>query len=306
MIKLDEDAVVTGENEFVSWTLPSFDKDNNGIVSSEEKIAQDRQAAEVAEDESIDDVEADVEPLTAQQLEEIRLQAHKEGYQAGYDEGRVHGVEAGTHDGRKQGEQAVRAELEPALKSETRLLSDLTSQIQSLVDQQQEQLKPLILNMVTGLTRHFIEGELQQNPAILNQLVAQGVQALPGKFEELTVYVHPEQREVISQTLTIPDVRITVKADNNLGRWDGRIQSEFSQVMLDFDARWQALLEQFDSGELSIEPSASDAAIQDYAETSAPAAKISEELTQDLDAVMPTSPDGLAELDTDKQQNIID
>lgn len=326
MIKLEEKAVIDGESEFVSWTLPSFDKDNNGIVASEEKLAQDRQAAEIADDESIDEIEADVVPLTAQQLEDIRLQAHKEGYQAGYDEGRLHGIEAGTHDGRQQGEQAVRAELEPALKSETQLLSTLSSQIQSLVDEQQKKLKPLILNMVTGLTRQFIEREYQQTPDITCQLILQGVQALPGKFEEITVYVHPDQQEAISQTLTVPDVSLSVKADNTLDRWDCRLRSEFSDVEINFEARWKSLLEQFEQGVLFLEPSPNGDITEEYFEEPVadseastelkhdPLAmqgdsqdkQISNELAEDLDAAMSNAPGEMSEVDIAQRENFIE
>ncbi|MBB6523472.1 FliH/SctL family protein [Pseudoteredinibacter isoporae] len=262
--------------EFVSWTLPSFDQNTGAIISSEEKLAQDRRASEIGEDESIDELEAEVEPLTAQQLEEIRLHAHKEGYQAGYDEGHKHGVDAGTQEGRQQGETSIRAELEPALRAETDSLSELNRLLQAAFAEQQDQLKPLILNMVTGLARQFIEKELEQSPELLTHFIQKGIQVLPGKVEELTVQVHPDRQETVQNTLRVPEGEFQVQSNPELGPWDCQLNSDCSQVSLDFESRWQTLLEQFTQGDLT-----SDESTECFAE-----GQLVDELSEDLDVAM--------------------
>ncbi|GAA6153287.1 FliH/SctL family protein [Pseudoteredinibacter isoporae] len=276
MTKMGEHISTQDAEEFVSWTLPSFDQDTGDIIASEEKLAQDRRAAEIGEDESIDELEAEVEPLTAQQLEEIRLQAHKEGYQSGYDEGHKHGLDAGTQEGRQQGEQAIRSELEPALRSETESLSELNRSLQTAFAEQQEQLKPLVLNMVTGLARQFIEKELQQNPQLLLHIIQKGLQALPGKPEELVVQVHPDRQAMVQDKLRLPEGEFLVRANPDFGPWDCQLVNDCSRVSLDFEARWQSLLEQFARGDLAED---------DSTDTPAENALVNE-LSEDLDMAM--------------------
>lgn len=292
MTKMGEHISAQDTDEFVSWTLPSFDQNTGDIIASEEKLAQDRRAGEIGENESIDELEAEVEPLTAQQLEEIRLQAHKEGYQSGYDEGHKHGLDAGTLEGRQQGEKSIRAELEPVLRSETQSLTELNRLLQLAFAEQQEQLKPLILNMVTGLARQFIEREFEQSPEHLNYCIQQGIRALPGKPDELVIQVHPDRQVVIQDTLKMPEGGFVVQANPDLGPWDCQLNNNCSQVTLDFESRWAALMEQFAQGNL-----AGDESSQNLAEE-----KLVEELSEDLDLAM-AEPNPLQEDNTSNPQS---
>lgn len=277
---MGDGAVSVNNQEYSSWTLPSFDESSSSIISSEEKLAQDRAAAQVGDDESIDEFEQEVEPLTAQQLEEIRLQAHKEGYQTGYDEGQKHGLEAGLQEGRAQGEKDIRAELEPSLSGQTKQFSQIVDQLQRCHLEQQDQLKPLILNMVTGLARQFIEKEFQSSPGLLIDFIKKGIASLPGKPQELTIKLHPESLDTVKAALSIEDCQLSFSADESLGNWDCVVNSEHSRVELDFESRWEALLEQFSNGELA----ASEEEIQ--SQTLAAQAQIQQELNQDLEQAM--------------------
>ncbi|WP_299978185.1 flagellar assembly protein FliH [uncultured Pseudoteredinibacter sp.] len=266
--------------EYSSWTLPSFDESSTSIIASEEKLAQDRAAAQVGEDESIDEFEQEVEPLTAQQLEEIRLQAHKEGYQAGYEEGQKHGLEAGVQEGRAQGEKDIRAELEPSLNGKIKQFSQLVEQLEQSHLEQQDQLKPLILNMVTGLTRQFIEKEFQSSPSLLIDFIKKAVASLPGKPQELSIKLNPNSVGAVKSALLLDDCQLSFSSDDSLGNWDCIVRSEHSRVVVDFESRWQALLEQFASGDMA----GSEEEIQSQMHTAQ--IQVQQELNQDLDQAM--------------------
>ncbi|MCV6626655.1 MAG: FliH/SctL family protein [Cellvibrionaceae bacterium] len=239
--------------EVHSWVLPSFDAEQDQIIATEEKRRQDQAAAELGEDELVEETEQTVEPLTVQQLEEIRLQAHKEGYQAGYDEGHHQGLSAGLSEGHEQGEREVRQRLEPELQANTQLLADLGAQLVQVYAEQQQQLQPLVEQMVLGLARQFVEREVSQGTEFLQQLIKQGIAALPSNGEDITIEVNPQQRHALAAELFIDELNWQLQENPELGLWDCRISTRISQVRLDFEQRWQTLLQQFEQGRLQAQ-----------------------------------------------------
>src|SRR5690554_3021090 len=105
------------------WELPVMDE-----ADDEAELPPQAPANEVEE--------VEVQPLTAQDLEEIRQAAwsegHEEGFQAGQQEGREQGLQTGheegyqqgleqglaqgLEEGRRQGEEAKRAEIDASLQ----------------------------------------------------------------------------------------------------------------------------------------------------------------------------------------------
>lgn len=235
---------------YQAWTLPTFDEHDGHIIESAEKKQQDKDAAEVKDNEIIEDVVEIVAPLTAAELDEITRTAQKEGYQVGYDEGHGQGLSAGMNEGLTKGEEEVRKKLEPELQRQAQLFSKIGNQMSSTFAQQQNELQPLLMDMVVGLAAQFIQSELQTSPLFLVGLIKDSVDALPSNGEDILIEINPEQRSLIAEHIKIDGVEWELKDNSALGTWDCKVSTSVSQVELDFQQRWKSLIEQFRAGRL--------------------------------------------------------
>jgi len=237
-------------NAYQTWSLPTFDEHDGHIIESAEKQQQDKVAAEVKNNEIVEDVVETVAPLTAAELDEITRTAQKEGYQVGYDEGHGQGLSAGMNEGLVKGEEEIRKKLEPELQRQAQLLSKIGSEMSTTFAQQQTELQPLLMDMVIGLAAQFIQSELQTSPKFLVGLIKDAVEALPSNGEDILIEINPEQRSLIAEHIKIDGVEWEIKDNPALGAWDCKVSTSVSLIKLDFQQRWQSLIEQFRAGRL--------------------------------------------------------
>ena len=86
------------------WELPNLEGESRNAKAQSFGLAiKDDEAVEITEE--IDEDSVVYEPLTAQQLEEIRLAAYEEGFAQGQDEGQKAGYEEGFAKGQDEGHQ---------------------------------------------------------------------------------------------------------------------------------------------------------------------------------------------------------
>lgn len=235
------------------WELPLLDDQGNEVVE-----------------------EAEVRPMTAGELEEIRQAARddglkegrSEGYQAGFEAGRVDGHKEGFNTGQDEGREQGRQEAAQATRKEVAASMDrlehLMGELVLPIKRHEEELETVLVNLTTALARAVVFRELSLDSSQIRQVVRQALSALPSTAESLRIYVHPDDIEPVQEVAERLEVTPVIVEDDSLLAGGCRIESKHSLVDYTVEKRFQRtvqsmLEEQF--GE-PVDPKAADANLQ--------------------------------------------
>ncbi|OUR82040.1 hypothetical protein A9Q77_02010 [Marinomonas sp. 42_23_T18] len=210
------------------WELPHLEdaspREDTGTSLLIRKPEEDVIIEEVDEDSLV------YEPLTASQLEEIRLAAYDEGYvegleeghQTGYEKGELQGQEAGHAAGLELGykegyEKGFNQSVEEAtekLATVEALLSQLAQALQSPIEVCKDQVETILYQSVATMVHSITQSQLTQ---VSESLLSSQVAFLSRELEELEqpirIRLHPDSAELI-QTFSVFD-RVSIKIEND-------------------------------------------------------------------------------------------
>lgn len=243
------------------WELPHLESAANPKQSSQALAIKPDDAVEVSEE--IDEDSLVYEPLTAQQLEEIRSAAYEEGYAQGHEEGIKAGHEEGSLKGHEEGfqqglEQGVAEGTEKALQegialAESRLgsieqlLSSVLNEFEHPLESSRDQLEHLLQSATKRIVEHVIKRELgESSDALLTSELEKVLNTLGEQEGRAVLRVHPDNLEA-AQALAL-DQRLTLKIkpdsslmeggfvlDSHAFYVDGTIESRLSDVLKSLD-----------------------------------------------------------------------
>lgn len=183
--------------------------------------------------EEIDEDSLVYEPLTASQLEEIRLAAYDEGYVEGLEEGHQTGFEKGEAQGHEEGHSAglekgydegyekgfaqsvedAAAKLAQVETLLSQLCEDLSSPIKSCKDQVESILYQTVANMVQSITQSQLT---DVSEALLTSQVAFLSRELEELEQPLRIRLHPDSADLIQTFSVFERVDIKVEKDESL------------------------------------------------------------------------------------------
>jgi flagellar assembly protein FliH len=172
--------------------------------------------------------------MTAEQIERIQAQAHKEAYDEGFNEGRQAGLKAGEAEVRRQSSLLGK------------LLESLERPFRELDGEVEEEL----LQLAFGIARQLVRRELKADPGQVIAVVQEAIAALPVASRHVRVYLHPDDVRLIGEALSVSDGERhwTLVEDLTLARGDCRVLSENSQVDATLERRIAALVTQLMGG----------------------------------------------------------
>ncbi len=152
-------------------------------------------------------------PLTASQVEAVQ----KEAYAEGFAEGRRDGLATGTAEGVAKGSGLV----EELLVRLARPLEDLD-----------ERVEESLVSLAMSVAQHLVRRELKANPGQVIAVVREAVSALPLATQTVHLHLHPEDAELVRETLAVHDGDTPwhVVEDPVLTRGGCRVVTETSQV----------------------------------------------------------------------------
>lgn len=161
--------------------------------------------------------------LTAAKLEALQEQAHKEGFDAGYAEGR------------KKGEAEARAQVD-RLKNVFNVLAKPLEQLDT--DMQQE-----LVTLAIAIARQVIRRELKADPGHMMAIMREALNHLPLANRTIQIRLHPDDAAAIRQMLTLDEKsqRWELLDDPALTRGDCRVVSETSQIDATLEKRLTAV-----------------------------------------------------------------
>lgn len=125
--------------------------------------------------------------LTARQLEEITLRAHREGFAHGVREGRASGFEQGLAEGRA----AARDELQQQVAQ----LQSVMQQLLAPIQEQHAAIETALTQLSLDIARAVLDREPALDAQALIPLVRRAIRELPVGERNITVLLHPQQIE---------------------------------------------------------------------------------------------------------------
>lgn len=197
-----------------------------------------------------------VKPLTADDIEQMRQAAYDEGFaqgkedgfSKGYNEGREQGqqdgLSQGLAEGKKQGLSEGQAELTERLGQLTQLLDQLQQPLASIDAQVQQQLLQLSLAMAQAV----INVEVNTNPKVILQAIAEATDALPLQSALLVIKLHPADLALVQQSYGEEELnkrQWQLRAEPLLQRGGCVVESSQSSVDRSLAQRVQSSLEHF-------------------------------------------------------------
>lgn len=157
---------------------------------------------------------------TAAQLEHIHIQAHEEGYQAGYAEGM-----------KLAGTEAQRME---------RMLESLNKELQQ-VDQQ---IAQDLLNLALEIAKQMIQQALKIKPELLLNVVRAAINELPYFNQNAHLVLHSDDALLLRTSMGEQLLHSGWKVfeDDQIERGGCRVETAHSQIDATLPKRWQRVV----------------------------------------------------------------
>ncbi|HEY3326033.1 MAG TPA: flagellar assembly protein FliH [Novimethylophilus sp.] len=164
---------------------------------------------------------------TAEELERVHHDAHREGYEAGYREGMATGYQNGLAKAQAEAERL------------RMLIAGLESAMKSLEQELGHELLALSLDIAKQMLRQV----LKVKPELLLSVIRSAMESLPQNTQHPHIHLHPEDavlvRELLSAELTHAGWRLV--EDPRLGRGGCLIETASAEVDASLPSRWQRI-----------------------------------------------------------------
>ena len=196
--------IIKASDEDVSdvWSLPNV-QDEPSAQDKEKTNAFGKRSNWVYEPPEPE--EAEPQPLTAQEIEDIRQAASEEGFSQGKEEGFAKGYEEGKTKGYEEGQsQGIEAGTEQGLLQGKEEIDQQSTHWQNLIEQLHQPLASVeknveeqLLNLVLQLTEAVVLHEAKTNPDILMAAIATGIKSLPSSDAQTQISVNPSDIKLV-------------------------------------------------------------------------------------------------------------
>jgi len=199
------------DDELASWQFPYIEDER--VKVDESKTNAFGKATQWKFEPPEDQIEEEVVPLTAEDIEEIRQAAYEEGFNQGKEEGfatgYAEGKEQGNTEGKALGFEEGKTEGFEQGEEEVKLLTEqwttLIGQLYKPLAIADEQVCLQLLTLIKTLTEAVVAQEIKTNPAILMSAIEEGVKALPGQENQIEIHLHPDDIVMVEKAFT-PEV----------------------------------------------------------------------------------------------------
>ncbi|WP_396587213.1 flagellar assembly protein FliH [Bermanella sp. R86510] len=240
-----------------NWNLPFWTEPKKVAHAKEETHEEDPEVW--VEDEE----ELEVEPLTAEALEQIRQEAYNEGLEQGLIEGRQKGEKQGRDDGYAEGykkgeeegrDQGYQAGLEQGNNKAELILEEQKKSIEERCQRVLEnmdasfqefkkELDDVLPDLVEQLAKAVVAEELEQGSEHIVNLVKMAIEGLPTTSKDVTVYVSEQDLPYVEAVIESKDIKIEL--DQNVEPGGCRLASHQSVVDYSASTRMQQVLKQY-------------------------------------------------------------
>jgi flagellar assembly protein FliH len=172
-----------------------------------------------------------IRPPTANQMRAL----HKDAYDEGFTMGRKEGRSKGYTEGRQEAE----AESKQLFQKLEALFNSLAEPV-SLLD---DELEASIAELTLSIARQLVRREIKIEPGEIVAVVREAVRALPISARNPTIYLHPEDIQLVRNALSLGDDEKSYRLEEDLllTRGDCRVETESSFIDASIEARISAI-----------------------------------------------------------------
>lgn len=196
------------------------------------------------------------EPLTAEEIEEIRQAAHEEGFNQGkeegfskgYEEGKAEGITEGTVQGIEEGNEKGLAQGKEVIDSLSERWKTLIEQLDKPLASVEKNIEDQLLNLVVQLTEAVVLQEAKTNPDILIAAIATGIKSLPSNEANTQIHLHPDDIKHVEKQFGEHHIRESgwkLLPAPQLTPGSCQIENSTSNIDLQMKSRLKQVLESF-------------------------------------------------------------
>lgn len=200
--------------------------------------------------------EAEPEPLTAQEIEDIRQAASEEGYNQGkeegftkgYEEGKAQGLEEGKLQGIEEGTEQGLAQGKDEINQQSTHWQALITQLHQPLASVEKNVEEQLLNLVLQLTEAVVLHEAKTNPDILMTAITTGIKSLPSSDAKTQICLNPSDIKLVEAQFGAEHIAQQgwrLLPAPQLPQGSCQIENSTSNIDLQMKARLKQVLEPF-------------------------------------------------------------
>jgi flagellar assembly protein FliH len=241
------------ENVTDVWPLPNV-QNKPSVQDNEKTNALGKKNNWVYEPPEPEEIEP--EPLTAQDIEEIRQaasdegfgQGKEEGFAKGYEEGKAKGLEEGKAQGIEEGNEQGLVQGKEHIDQQSANWQSLIEQLHQPLASVEKNVEEQLLNLVLQLTEAVVLHEAKTNPDILMAAIATGIKSLPSSDAQTQIYLNPSDIKLVeaqfgAEHITQQGWRLLPAPQVSQGSC--QIENSTSNIDLQMKTRLKQVLEPF-------------------------------------------------------------
>jgi flagellar assembly protein FliH len=170
-------------------------------------------------------------PPTANEMQSLHKDAYDEGFNMGRKEGRSQGYKEGLAEAKAESQQLLQR------------LGGLFDSLANPVEQLDDELEASIAELTLSIARQLVRREIKTEPGEIIAVVREAVRALPISARNPTIYLHPEDMQLVRTALSLGDDEKTYRFEEDLLliRGDCRVETESSYIDASIEARLSAI-----------------------------------------------------------------
>jgi flagellar assembly protein FliH len=216
---------------FTAWQMPVFDTPETAAAPAPEPAVEADPAPppamapeEAAAVDTDDETPAPFRFPTADDIEKLQQEAHREGYAAGYEEGTAR------------------------VRMEAMRLHSVVEQLEEALAALDNSIAREVLNLGVEIARNVVRQTIRVNPEVVVAVVREAINQLP--HQHTAIYLNPEDASVvrshIGDQLTHAGHRIF--EDGAIARGGCKVESGGSQIDATVPTRWDRIVESLVDG----------------------------------------------------------
>lgn len=170
-------------------------------------------------------------PPTANEMQALHKDAYDEGFNMGRKEGRTKGYQDGQAQAKSETQQVFNK------------LQAIFNTLSNPIEQLDNELENSIAALTLSIARQLVRREIKADPGEIVAVVREAVKALPISARNPTIYLHPEDIQLVRNALSLGDDEKSCRLEEDLllTRGDCRVETESSYIDASIEARLAAI-----------------------------------------------------------------
>jgi flagellar assembly protein FliH len=218
------------------WAVPRVGRGGEAAQEAELEV----QGAAPCETKVVEEEVETAPMLTAAEIELMQKQAYEEAAEQGRKDGWAQGHRDGYTAGHEQGYAAGQAEVSEIASNLEQVLTCLEEPLENMDDQVVNEMATLSI----AIARQLIRRELKTDPGQIVAVVRAALAALPSASRKVSLYLHPDDSELVRSALSLDDggQRWKLVVDPLLSRGGCKVVTETSAIDATVETRLAAVI----------------------------------------------------------------